>query len=327
MLQRSKTKLIILLLAVLTVVFAYFMHMQRIQLHTYRLFALDTVVSFKVYASRDQAEVVFARLAAEIEKLERDFSRRGAGYLTSINASPRNPVLLTDGWLRMLAFVDQLHHDSDGAFDPTITPLLDLWGFWSDCAPETKPTTEAIKSTLHQVGWDQYVKLAAGTITVDTGAEIYLGGVAKGYALDRLAFLCREHGVRNAVLDLGGDIALLGGHPNGRGWRIGVQDPRQPGQLIEELELRDCFIATSGDYERGFTSDGIRYHHLLDPRTGYPARQAVSATVIAGEGVTADALATALFILGDASALREQYNYQALVLREGNQVDSFGWPQ
>jgi thiamine biosynthesis lipoprotein len=131
-----------------------------------------------------------------------------------------------------------------------------------------------------------------------SGTEIDLGGIAKGYVVDRAVDVLRQSGITSASVDAGGDIRLIGGKPGGRPWRVGVRHPRERDRIIAVLELLDSAVVTSGDYERYFMLGGTRYHHLLDPDTGLPAAGLASVTVVAADATTADALSTTVFVMG-----------------------------
>jgi thiamine biosynthesis lipoprotein len=135
-----------------------------------------------------------------------------------------------------------------------------------------------------------------------------LGAIAKGYAIDRALAVLRSFGITSAAINAGGDIGLLGSKQD-RPWRIGVQHPRQPGEVLVTIEARDRAVVTSGDYERFFERDGRRYHHLFDPHSGYPADRCQSVTVLAPNAMLADALATALFVLGPEAGLALLHDY------------------
>ena len=132
------------------------------------------------------------------------------------------------------------------------------------------------------------------------GQIVDLGGIAKGYAADQAISIYKKHGITSAYINLGGNVSVLGGKPDGSPWIVGIQNPRQPiGRYIGTLKIRDKIIVTSGDYERYFIKDNIRYHHILNPKTGYPADSGlISTTIITGLSVDADALSTATFVLG-----------------------------
>jgi len=182
---------------------------------------------------------------------------------------------------------------TSGAFDPTVAPLVDLWGFGEGMV---LPEHADVRAALEMVDYER-VRVDTTTLVVDLcGTEVDLDGVAKGYAVDAAVSALESAGVTSALVDAGGDIGLLGRGPR-RKWTIGIKDPRGEG-LLGVLRLEGGSVATSGDYQRFGMVDGVRYHHILNPRTGYPARGVLSATVVCDDCVTADALATAVFVMG-----------------------------
>lgn len=186
---------------------------------------------------------------------------------------------------------------TEGAFDITVGPLLDLWGFTQK--QYTVPKDEKIKSVLGLIGSDKIIlNIRDNMIKFKlSGVKIDLGSIAKGYALDCAINKLKQAGIRSCLIDAGGQVHCLG-DKFGVPWNIAVKDPRQKG-FIGYLELKDKAVATSGDYEQYFTKKNKRYAHIIDPKTGYPAAAGiVSVTVVACDGLTADALATAIFVLG-----------------------------
>ena len=165
---------------------------------------------------------------------------------------------------------------------------------------------DEVAALLPRVGYAAVqVDEAAGTVTLEDGAQIDVGGVAKGFAADELRALLRERDITSALFDLGGNVTALGSKPDGSPWKVGVADPDDPGKLAGLLEVRDATVSTSGAYQRYFEGkDGTRYHHLLDPSTGYPAASDLaSASVVGADGAQCDALSTACFVLGLDGAL------------------------
>jgi thiamine biosynthesis lipoprotein len=159
---------------------------------------------------------------------------------------------------------------------------------------------------LKRVGWDK-VKLdpAAGMILLsESGMALDLGGIAKGYALDRASEVIKKLGISSALVNLGGDILAVGQRSPGKPWRVGVQDPRNETGMVAVASLKDRVIVTSGDYQRFFINNGNRYHHILDPHTGYPAPGLQSATLVAPNGSTAEPLAVAVFVMGVERGLK-----------------------
>jgi thiamine biosynthesis lipoprotein len=205
---------------------------------------------------------------------------------------------------------------TDGAFDLTWAALWGLWDFRSS-EPHV-PDEDAIGRRVALVDYRRVeIDDEAGTVRLpEAGMMIGLGGIAKGYALDRAARALRERGVESFLISAAGQM-MLGGTRDGRPWRVGIRDPRgDASDFFASLELTDVSVSTSGDYEQFFVAGGVRYHHLLDPRTGRPARGLRSATVVSADATLADALSTALVVLGrdEALALAERLDGVEAVL-------------
>ncbi len=192
----------------------------------------------------------------------------------------------------------KISETSSGAFDITIGPLKKLWNFESNTP--TVPDSESICSVLKTIGYGR-LKISDGKIFLqDAGMEIDLGGIAKGYIIDSGIRALKRKGIKSAIIEAGGDLRILGKKPDKGFWRIGIRHPRgERNGLIGILRLEGgSSVATSGDYERYFFKDRIRYHHILNPRTGYPARGCISVTIVADNCMVADGYATAVFVLG-----------------------------
>ena len=191
---------------------------------------------------------------------------------------------------------------SGGAFDPTIWPVSQLWGFERG---GSIPIPELLAIKLPMVGYGNVIFDDSGYSVgfMINGMGLDLGAIAKGWAVDRAMEILVARGIRNAIIDAGGDLRIIGTRPGKDFWRIGVQHPRDPGALLLTFDLKDTAIVTSGDYERFFLVDGVRYHHILDPSTGQPARGCQSVTVLAPTAAEADACATAAFVLGPSKGL------------------------
>jgi len=187
---------------------------------------------------------------------------------------------------------------SGGAFDITVAPLVELWGFKDK--RYRIPGGDEIKSALRLVGADKIILQEANNVIKFKvpGMEVDLGGIAKGYAVDCAAAALKSAGIKSCLINAGGQVYCLGDN-SGKPWNIAIQDPRKD-NFVEYLKLEDSAAATSGDYEQYFIKDGKRYAHIIDPRTGYPAASGISSvTVVGPEGLSADALATAVFVLGE----------------------------
>jgi len=266
-------------------------------------FAMDTMVelvSIGADSWTEQAALEGARKA--IKDVERwADSRNPEAEVFQLNQrSGEGPVAVSAALVRTLKISLEVAAESDGAFDPTVFPLLQAYGFGGE--NQGAPDENELRDVLNYVDYRR-VKLGGNSVEIPSGFALDLGGVAKGYAADGALRAMMNAGAEAGLVNIGGDIAVFGERPGGGPWRIGIQHPRAPGELFAVLELEDEAVATSGDYERYFIEDGVRYHHLLDPKTGHPARELVSVTVIAPSCVLADAYATAASVLGPEAAV------------------------
>lgn len=246
---------------------------------TDRFPAMGTLIEVTVReADRERRTEALRRARATFESAAHDWSGWGNGELARVNDAAAAP---SAELAALIAHADALSQASDGLFEPRLGTLVALWGFHDgERPPGPPPHDEAIAAARES------------RTRIDLGA--YAKGAAVGAALDAL----QAAGITDALVDAGGDLAALG-DAGGRPWRIGVRDPRGPG-IIAGLDLGTGeAVFTSGDYARRFEWNGVTYHHLLDPRTGHPARATASVTVIHRDPATADAAATALFVAGD----------------------------
>ncbi len=248
---------------------------------------MGTYFTVKVYGG---GESILDKVFKEAERISHKYSlEEGDSYISRLN---RGEVSLDRETRWLLDFARGVWEASGGAFDPTVGKLKILWGF--NRKPHL-PSPSQIKQALKFVGFGK-VKFLHGRLK-EAGYVLDLSSFAKGYAVDRAWEILQRNGVRSALLDAGGDIRVLGRKPDGSPWRIGIKNPTGPG-IIKVVELENSAVATSGDYENYFVKNGIRYHHLLDPRTGYPARWFHSVSVVAPTCILADALSTAIFVAG-----------------------------
>jgi thiamine biosynthesis lipoprotein len=234
---------------------------------------------------------------ARVDKLMSEW--RDDSEVTAINRdAATKPVAVSTETFEVVRRAMDLSARSNGAFDVTWAALRGLWDFKAK-APHL-PDPAALKAALARTGW-QKVKLdpVGHTIALaEPGMAIGLGGIAKGYGIDRAVAVLKEHGFTDFIVDGGGDLFVAGEKQPGVPWHVGVQHPRRKDQLLVSMPLRDAAIVTSGDYERFFVLDGKRYHHIIDLKTGMPADKSVAVTVRASDATLADAVATAIFVLG-----------------------------
>lgn len=272
-------------------------------LYSERLYAMATWVDLSVVArDRTSAEAGFGDVETMLARAERDFyAWNPQGELAHLNAALARGerVELSPDLAELLQRARAVYQRSHGYFDPGVGALVALWGFNSmSTPPHEAPSSEAIDAVLAHGASIARLTLDGRTAWSDSKALVLdLGGIAKGFVVDRALELLAARGIHDALVNAGGDLRVAGRHA-GRAWRVGIKDPRHDG-VLATIDLADGEAAfTSGDYERYFVENGHRFHHLLDPRTGRPAEHTESVTVIAADGVTADAAATALFVAG-----------------------------
>lgn len=201
---------------------------------------------------------------------------------------------------------------TDGTFDITWHGTANIWHFDDSFKVPTRAAVEAARTKVNY----RAIRIAGNRIFLPAGMSIGLGGIAKGYAVDRAAQVLARAGFIDSVVDGGGDV-MLSGTRNGEPWRIGIQDPRQPrGTIIGMMRLSNCALVSSGDYERFRIVDGVRYHHIIDPRTGYPATASISVTVLSKTAEEGVVLGKGVFILGPerGMALAHQQGIEALLI-------------
>ncbi len=268
---------------------------------------MGTLVEIAV-VHRDEARAYTALRDAfsEMERIEGVMSaHREDSELSRLNREGYpGPVAVSLELFEIVRKGIQWSRKTQGAFDVSVGPLLKLWPLYR--AEKILPTGDAVAEALQAVGWEK-VLLDSGGQTIRfrvPGMALDLGGIAKGYVIDRAVEELREAGIRSALVNAGGDLYAMGRKPDGAAWRVGVQHPRRRGELIAVLEAHEVAVVTSGDYERYFLKDGRRYSHIVDPRTGFTARGTASVTVVGPNATDADALATGVLVLGPEEGLR-----------------------
>ena len=274
---------------------------------TRTVYAMDTVMNLTVYG--ENAASALESAEKELHTLdEAVLSRTAEGSeLYALNASGGETVRYAagDALPALIKTALAVSDAANGAFDPTLAPVLDAWGFTKD--EHRVPSQDELSALLAHTGRDKVAleEDADGwSVTLADGVQLDLGGIAKGYAADLLRAQLASEGIASATLDLGGDVFVMGRKSDGSDWRIAVRDPADTDGYLGVLTASDRFIVTSGVYERYFEENGVRYHHIIDPATGCPAESGlVSVTVVCENGAWADALSTACFVLGTDGAL------------------------
>jgi FAD:protein FMN transferase len=268
--------------------------------------SMYTVVSISVVSrTEDQAKKAINASFAELDRVASLLNfYSDASEISMINRQAgEKPARVSKDTLDIIERAIFVSEMTEGAFDVTVGPLVKLW----DLKNEVIPDKTLIEEKRKIVGYKNIVvDRSASTVLIKLkDAKIDLGGIIKGYAVDKVVEVLHQNGISSGVVAVGGEIRSLGKKPDGGSWRVGVQNPRPKGpddQVIATLELSDKALSTSGDYIRFFEKDGVRYHHLLDPQTGYPSRQCGSATIVADDNTTTDGFSK-LFILGPEKGL------------------------
>ncbi len=285
-----------------------------------QFFAMDTLMSITAYGP-NAANAVNAAVV-RVNELEGILSRtRETSDVARLNREQQ--TALHPDTFRVLSLAQQWQEKTHGAFDVTIAPVVAAWGFGGG-EEHHVPSQAQLDELLARVDRHALVVEEASARLTRPGMEIDLGGIAKGYAAAQAEQVLRDQGVEHALLDLGRNITVIGSKPDGSAWRIAVQDPAHSTGCVGILPLQDCSAVTSGGYQRYFEQNGEIYHHIIDPRTGYPARSGLrSATVVCPDSGLADLLSTAVFVLGEEQALelwRTESCFELILVTEDNRV-------
>jgi thiamine biosynthesis lipoprotein len=266
---------------------------------------MNTEVNARIFGSN--ADAAISEIHLVLVQLENLLSRYlPDSEINKINQyAGKTEVPLSLATLEILAFAVELSQISDGLFDITVGPLIDLWNFKkSECVPDARLIQKMLELVDYKDIRLNSLRKAAGIRR--PGQSIDLGGIAKGYASDRVIQKVQQLGINSAYINIGGNVSTLGKKPDGNTWRVGIRHPRYDSNLLGAVEVNSKAVVTSGDYERYFIDkNGKRWHHILNPKNGYPAEAGlISVTVIADNAMTADGLSTTLFVAGLENGLR-----------------------
>ena len=300
-----------------------------------QVIAMDTVMIFTTYGEKSTHADYLSE--DEARRLESLLSRTDSGSVVyQLNHAGGLGLDVGEEVCGLMAAAEEYTMATDGAFDITIAPVASAWGFTEE--KNRVPSQAELDELLTLVG-PEHITLADDAAALTPGTQIDLGGIAKGYASDRMAEILKENNIPRATMSLGGNVLAWGDRPDGSPWRVGIQDPKDPNNanaFAGMLELTDAFAVTSGSYQRFFEENGKIYHHIIDPATGYPAENGLtSVTVVAdcdhdavdgkpGAGTMCDALSTALFVMGEEKALdfwrSGVYDFDMVLVTEDGRV-------
>ena len=286
------------------------------------IFALDTAITLKVYGSK--RVVVLKKLEDKINELDDMLSTgKETSEVSRLNRS--GEAVLSPTVANLVKRSLDIYKKTDGLFDITIYPLMELWGF------PTKnykvPSEKEIEEKLKLVGSDK-IDFNEETRKIsfkNKGMEIDFGGIGKGYITDELVKILTDEKVESAIINLGGNVFGFRKKPDGSLWNIAIRDPNEPDKYMAAIRLEESAVITSGGYERYFEENGVIYHHILDPRTGKPSESGLkSVSIISKDGTLADALSTSLFIMGEEKAVKywkeNGSNFDILLMTKDNRL-------
>ena len=271
------------------------------EVQKYSFFAFGTIIELTISGvEKSLADQAAGELETDFERMHKDWHAWNPGPLVTINEhlARGEAAPVSEDLMPLLIKAKQLALISGGTFNPAIGGLLELWGYHGDDPPTRPPEKETIEDYLKHIPDLADVEISDGLVRTDNSSvQFDLGGFAKGYGIDRAIDHLKALGIENAIVNAGGDLKVIGQRYD-RPWRIGIRNPRKAG-VMASLDVNDGeSVFTSGDYERYFIYEGKRYHHILDPRTGYPASDFISVTIITEDAALADAAATAVFVAG-----------------------------
>jgi thiamine biosynthesis lipoprotein len=308
----GRIKHILAYISVITIVFIILsvsLYKRKAVDFRYARMQMGTIVEITVSASNvDENRISEAVEAAfqEIERLEALFSSyRNDSDISRINAAAgKRPVKADPEVVSVIERSMEIARISGGAFDPTVGVLGRVWSFSSDKRMEI-PSRDKVAELLEMVNFEAItVDSENSTVKFDReGLQINLGGIAKGYIVGRAAEVLKRRDIKRGIVKAGGDMVVFD-TGNGEPFKIGIQHPRDPNVIIGEVTFYNEAVATSGDYERYIIRDGVRYHHILDPSTGFPARKSQAVTVVSVDPTITDALSTAIFVMGPEKGMK-----------------------
>ncbi|MDD2365740.1 MAG: FAD:protein FMN transferase [Desulfuromonadaceae bacterium] len=322
--RRGNIVLPVVLFLSLTLIAAYVFYSNRTREYSSDRFLMDTLISIKVYGSDSEAlkEAVASAYSEmhRIASLTDAFPKIGTPEYRESDACRINqqagvaPVVVDKDTFKILKMAKHYSELSEGAFDVTVGPLMDLWGFGGK-NPHI-PSPESIKSALSLVNSRDLIlnEQERTAFLAKRGMKLDLGAIAKGYATEKAIQSLKASGISKALIDAGGNIRVLGRNLHGTQWRIGIKDPRKQNAVVAILQLEDSSAVTSGDYYRFFEVDGKRYHHIIDPRSGYPAGENMTVTTLTADAALADVLSTLFFVLPPEKAVQMAENLDGVDL-------------
>ena len=262
------------------------------QNYHYEFKAMGTACTIQLYAKNKRlAKKISQAVIADVNRLEQKYSRyRADSLLSKINhlAAKGGSIKVDDETAGLLDYAATCYQQSDGLFDITSGVLRQIWKFKQQCIPDK----QQIEAILNRIGWQHLNWSAPHLEFPEPGLELDFGGVVKEYAVDRAAVIAQESGMQYGIINLGGDIRVVGPHANGQPWVIGIQHPREQQKMVQKINLSQGALASSGDYERCIIVNDQRYGHVFNPKTGWPVSHLAAVSVVSELCVVAGSAAT-----------------------------------
>lgn len=276
------------------------------------IFAMDTIMDLTVYG--EAADEAMEDAVALIQELDQKFSvTNEKSDMAKLNTAKGEKTGVSADTYSLIEQCQEVSKKTDGLFDISIYPLVKAWGFTTD--DMHVPSDKEREQALSAVDYRKIKLLKENTIQISPNMQLDLGAAAKGYLSQRLMELFRDRHVNSAIVSLGGNVQTIGNKPDGSEFVVGITDPSDGVSIYGTLSVSDKAVVTSGIYQRYFEENGVRYHHIMDKRTGMPAENDLSSvTVIADNGMAADALATALYVMGEKEAVEFQKKHPEIAL-------------
>lgn len=280
------------------------------------IFAMDTVMSISAYTNQQ----VIQMAVDKIYELESYFNANSEdSILACLNRDKK--INANNDVLQLIAFSKEIAQKTQGAFDPTIYPLVKEWGFISK--DYKIPDEDKINTLLKYVDYNSIAIENNEISLANENTELDLGAVAKGYTSQQVVDLLREQGVTSGIISLGGNVYALGTKPDGEKWKVGIQNPDND-DYAGVIQVADKAVITSGGYQRFFRENGVTYHHILDTATGYPANSGLkSVTIVSHDGALADGLSTAVYVMGYDKAVKlwkNSDNFDMILIDDENKI-------
>ncbi|MCK9328395.1 MAG: FAD:protein FMN transferase [Candidatus Cloacimonetes bacterium] len=284
-----------LTIIILLIAFSYYRYTNRTYNSVQTHILMDTQV--EIYAESKTKNI--ASIIDQAFDLIRSYDNKFSYYnensmLNKINNKETQTI--DEDFFIMLNFAEKLYHNSNGLYDISIANLIDLWDFENEIIP-SKLELEKVKQ---KIGFDK-ITFSQDSISLSNDVKLNLGSISKGFIIDKAIDFLKANNVTEAYINAGGDIRFFSS--NNKKWNIGIQHPRDKNKVIASMKIPDMAVVTSGDYERYFIKDNIRYNHIINPKTGYPANESVSVTIFSDNATLADALSTTAFLMNPFDAI------------------------